>query len=1474
MSRRVIDVAIRSEIKKGFGDVARQLAALEKSLSKISGLQASINKLANQFERSNNFKAAAAGVTKLGTAQKGVNKTYADGIRIAKQYESAHTSLGAKVGSLAAAQKAGSISRKQRLEAEIGLLSEYVKKTNDLSVLNSKTNSLRGSNGRFVQFTAPALKAVSDSFNETIATGMDRGARTGSLKLVTRIKDQSGRIKEAISNIMGNAPISDAARKKLQANYEQIFQAYSPQKVSRSIKPGAGLSTSALINKTTGVDRGLDPRFEMLKEQYRRAEERAAYTSRRIQHMRFGPNPAQSNPGFKHLFDQYNKLGHFLFQLQYSTLTLFGLSGIGMIMAQADAYTTLQNQVARTSTNITELGDNMKDVFAISMQTFSDPKSVGKIFSTINKYSKALELSREQVSNVTGGIAGAFAASPGNAEEKSASQYQFMQAIQSNKLGGDELRSVLEMAPYVGDILAKGIAKNRGMPEGSVIDLRAEKGKVDAREIVKVFNDPAIQAEIRKTLGNQARTFGDLLMVGKTRLMQLTAEFGKSTGVFSAVINGIARLIGSDESFNKFVNALQAATTALVIYGAMIGVQGAAGIARNAAGVVGARMGFGSVAGTGRLVVNDAQKVGERVFGQDMSRRSYNRMYNAARFDNVVRSVDTGMAAAGAIGPAALRGARAAGGAIKGGIATAATASVTALSAAMAAMKPSVTSVTGATKTLGSAFKGVFNVFATVCRGLSMVVTDPKKAFTGLMGIFKAGGPILRSVLIGVGSLFTGVSALAIPLIVIAAVIALVALRFNKLLGGMTGGMNIMDILTGLWYKLQKGMSDFAAKVKNSFLGDMWSGFTGWLDGVLKLLGKTIAADPQMQRAQLERQYGLTDANVYRAGAAGTVGLATVEGMSTDGKKIKGTAKTGGMQGSQWMTNESGDLAVYNNGKLEGYIQKGGTGGLPSGQQTNLPSGTPTEPANKREDPWNEFIRDMRLRVQSAVDLFNVAPQNKEIQGEQNENLRKAMDTANFDSSAFETLGSAWAAFSAQNLVRAKEVEEWNAKLKANRLLEATQEFIEGIRDWLGEGVLAAKQAGMKGFKKNELDDRLELIKRYVNSPEFGAGKSQLDIKAAREGALFDINNGNFDAAQASVRENLTPDQAGAFDLDLVSAYSNRVDAITNSMKLQNQMTRDRLRDQAAALGFYGRERDLQAEILDATRAFTDEHGIEALQNEKISAQLKEQIELIRKKAEIENKYRSSYGNGIKEALGEYGDGLDDLAGQTKDIFGSALKGIEDGLTSLITTGKMNLLDFITQMHQDISRLFVRTFIMKPITNWMEGMANKLFPTAATDQTITANNVYINSTPLSSILGQGLGGANSPLDTMTKALGLGDQAGTGMFSHGTNPSMDIFKILGNNPSMGTQTPTAPVEAATTIASEIAKVFQPGGGFMSGLMNLFTGLTGSLGGIFSQLMGSLGGGLGGAVSGGMGMLGKGLGMAASLLPPPGRSPSVE
>lgn len=566
---RQLKITVRTEIKKGFEQLSKELSELTKALNNFTNNVSGLNKVSNAFTN------VSGSVTKTSAATKALNKNISDGVRLVNQYATEQQKAVAKVEKLKAAEKAGSISRQQALKTEIAIIGQLIKKTGDLSVLESRRNA-RGQFG-YGGFSAGAVNAI-----KTELASQQKAVEDGGNKIITEINNQNNKIKAAMNRLTnGGSGKMGLAMDSRQSMYNNLFGAVPPTQ-QNSTK--GYWSKGVFYASSGGTPGGAGSPYRIRPSYGRGGSGGGGYGG--SGGGSGGPNIGPSSSSLAaadKLLHTYTKIGHVLFQLQYATYTIFGFSGIAMITQQADAFIDLRNEIARTSDKIEDLGPGLKDVFSISKDTFSDVKNVGKIYSTINRYSTSLGLDRKGVANITRGVAGAFAASPGSAEAKSAAQYQFLQAFQSGRFGGDELRSILEQAPYVGSIIAKGVGKLRGSDKP--INLRDSKNPVTPGEVAKVFNDPAVLKEIMDTLANRARTFSDVVNVSKTRFTEMVANFERSNGYFASLNNQLAHLIAGD-GFDKLVKGLGDATLAAVTFATVMTARslalGAGGVAKKA----------------------------------------------------------------------------------------------------------------------------------------------------------------------------------------------------------------------------------------------------------------------------------------------------------------------------------------------------------------------------------------------------------------------------------------------------------------------------------------------------------------------------------------------------------------------------------------------------------------------------------------------------------------------------------------------------------------------------------------------------------------------------------------------------------------------------------------------------------------------------------------------------------------------------
>ena len=149
-------------------------------------------------------------------------------------------------------------------------------------------------------------------------------------------------------------------------------------------------------------------------------------------------------------------------------------------------------------------------IFATAMATRSGLFETGDL---VNKLLMSGVFKGDNAPTAAIGMAGiinkALIAGGGVAEDNKRALRQLNQALSSGILQGDELRSIREQAPYLAQVLSKGLAKIDDKFIGTTVgDLKelGSQGELTSDRVVKAFW--AMQDEINKDFKNMPKTFG------------------------------------------------------------------------------------------------------------------------------------------------------------------------------------------------------------------------------------------------------------------------------------------------------------------------------------------------------------------------------------------------------------------------------------------------------------------------------------------------------------------------------------------------------------------------------------------------------------------------------------------------------------------------------------------------------------------------------------------------------------------------------------------------------------------------------------------------------------------------------------------------------------------------------------------------------------------------------------------------------
>lgn len=206
--------------------------------------------------------------------------------------------------------------------------------------------------------------------------------------------------------------------------------------------------------------------------------------------------------------------------------------GVGLVAIQritskviefSDAFAQVQNQLSFVTRGTEELSRVTEQLFGVANRSRSSFEATAKLYARTALAADQLGLSQEGVVGIAETLNKAIILSGASAKEASNGLIQLSQAIASNRLGGDELRSVLEQLPVVADAISRSL----GVTRGQLRELGAQ-GLLTARTITDALQLAAgrIDAAFSKTVP----TIGQALQVVENQLIRFFGAANKATG--------------------------------------------------------------------------------------------------------------------------------------------------------------------------------------------------------------------------------------------------------------------------------------------------------------------------------------------------------------------------------------------------------------------------------------------------------------------------------------------------------------------------------------------------------------------------------------------------------------------------------------------------------------------------------------------------------------------------------------------------------------------------------------------------------------------------------------------------------------------------------------------------------------------------------------------------------------------------------
>jgi len=224
-----------------------------------------------------------------------------------------------------------------------------------------------------------------------------------------------------------------------------------------------------------------------------------------------------------------------IFLMQRALFVVGGAGALRALVNQVDLLTNYENRLKLTTTSAQNLADVQNELFDVARKSRSSFEAVADVYTRTALSVKALGISQRETLRFTESLSKAAIISGASAREANAAMIQLGQGMASNRLSGDEMRSVLEQLPFVADVIAKHLGITRG-------ELRqfGKDGKVTAITVLRAFR--AMSSEIDVLFANTSPTIAQAFTVAHTNILQFIDTLDDSTNASAGIASAIIKI--------------------------------------------------------------------------------------------------------------------------------------------------------------------------------------------------------------------------------------------------------------------------------------------------------------------------------------------------------------------------------------------------------------------------------------------------------------------------------------------------------------------------------------------------------------------------------------------------------------------------------------------------------------------------------------------------------------------------------------------------------------------------------------------------------------------------------------------------------------------------------------------------------------------------------------------------------------------
>lgn len=243
-------------------------------------------------------------------------------------------------------------------------------------------------------------------------------------------------------------------------------------------------------------------------------------------------DPSQAKAGSRSIEKELVRINDTADRVRTTISRAFKFIGIAKAIQEigdlADAYIRLQNRLRVVVDGEAALSLATQRLLEVSNRSRSSFEATAELYSRVALATKTLGTSQTELLGITESINKAIILSGASAKEANNGLIQLSQGIAANRLGGDELRSILEQLPVVADVIARELKITRG-------ELKAlgAEGGITGEVVIRAFRNA--REEIEGKFAKTIPTVGQGFQILRNNLLVVVGEFDKAVGASRAL---------------------------------------------------------------------------------------------------------------------------------------------------------------------------------------------------------------------------------------------------------------------------------------------------------------------------------------------------------------------------------------------------------------------------------------------------------------------------------------------------------------------------------------------------------------------------------------------------------------------------------------------------------------------------------------------------------------------------------------------------------------------------------------------------------------------------------------------------------------------------------------------------------------------------------------------------------------------------